>query len=139
MGALNRSVVAPLSSAIITVMLAGLVVAGVDSLNQTKVKAGTARLEPNGIVEVSVAGGPFTRASHGRTLRANDAVRVIDGRAVLDLPNSSKVELRDGSALTVNGDASPSIDLNEGDLLVESGPGDTVTIDGGTSLVSVAG
>ena len=81
MGALNRSVVAPLSSAIITVMLAGLVVAGVDSLNQNKVKAGTARLEPNGIVEVSVAGGPFVRASHGRTLRANDAVRVLDGRA----------------------------------------------------------
>jgi hypothetical protein len=139
MGVLNRSVVAPLSSAIITVMLAGLVVAGVDSLKQSEVKEGTARLEPTGVVEVSIGGAPFVRASHGRTLGANDAVRVLDGRAVLELPDSSKVELRNGSVVTVRGAVSPELALDEGDLLVETGRGDTVNIDGGTSLVSVAG
>lgn len=139
MGSLNRSVVAPLSSAIITVMLAGLVVAGVDSLNQNNVKPGTARLEPTGVVEVSIGAGPFVRVSHGRTLRANDAVRVLDGRAVLELSDASKLEMRDGSALTVRGAASPAVALDEGDLLVEADQGDTVDIDGGTALISVAG
>ena len=72
MGTLNRSVVAPLTSAILTVLIAGLVVAGLDSVDRQKVLPGTARLEPSGLVEVSVAGAPFVRASHGRTLRAND-------------------------------------------------------------------
>jgi hypothetical protein len=139
MGALNRSVVAPLSSAIITVMVAGLVVAGVDSVDRNKVREGTARLDPSGLVEVSIGGAPFIRASHGRTLGAGDHVRVIDGRAVLELPHSSKVELRAGSAVTVNGATQPAIGLDEGDLLVETGQGDTVTIDGGTSQIAVAG
>ena len=130
MGPLNRSVVAPLTSAIITVMLAGLVVAGVDSLKHNRVEAGTARLEPTGVVEISIGGSPFVQVSHGRTLRANDAVRVLDGRAVLELPNSSKVELRDGSIVTVKGATSPSLALDEGDLLVEAQQGDTVSIDG---------
>src|SRR6185295_16460740 len=137
-GALNRSVVAPLSSAILTVLIAGLVVAGVDSVDRNKVQAGTARLEPSGLVEVSVAGAPFVRAQHGRTLRAQDQVRVIDGRAVLELPKS-KVELRAGSVLTVNGDVPVALSLNDGDLLVESGRGETVAVDGGTALVKVAG
>jgi hypothetical protein len=138
MGALNRSVVAPLSSAILTVLIAGLVVAGVDSVDRTNVQAGTARLEPSGLVEVSVAGAPFVRASHGRTLRAKDQVRVIDGRAVLELPKS-KVELRAGTVLTVNGDVPVALSLDDGDLLVESGRGDTVAVDGGTALIKVAG
>ena len=138
MGSLNRSVVAPLSSAILTVLIAGLVVAGVDSVDRNKVEEGTARLEPSGLVEVSVAGAPFVRAQHGRTLRAQDQVRVIDGRAVLDLPKS-KVELRAGSVLTVNGDVPVALSLNDGDLLVESGRGETVAVDGGTALVKVAG
>ena len=139
MGALNRSVVAPLSSAILTVLIAGLVVAGVDSVDRNKVEPGTARLEPSGLVEVSVAGAPFVRASHGRTLRAKDQVRVIDGRAVLELTNKSKVELRAGSVLTVNGNVEPSLSLDDGDLLVESGRGDTLQVDGGTATVKVAG
>ena len=138
MGSLNRSVVAPLSSAILTVLIAGLVVAGVDSVDRNKVQEGTARLEPSGLVEVSVAGAPFVRAQHGRTLRAQDQVRVIDGRAVLELPKS-KVELRAGSVLTVNGDVPVALSLNDGDLLVESGRGETVAVDGGTALVKVAG
>ena len=100
MGALNRTVVAPLSSAIITVMVAGLVVAAVDNVDRNNVKEGTARLEASGVVEVSVSGAPFVRASHGRTLGARDQVRVIDGSAVLDLPHNSKIELRSGSAIT---------------------------------------
>ncbi|HEV7861863.1 MAG TPA: hypothetical protein VGR20_04150, partial [Acidimicrobiia bacterium] len=139
MGSLNRSVVAPLMSAILTVLLAGVIVAGVDSMDRNKVEVGTARLDPTGLVEVSIGGAPFTRASHGRTLGATDQVRVVDGRAVLDLPHSSKVELRSGSALTVNGATQPAIVLDEGDLLVETGRGDTMTIDGGTSMISVAG
>ena len=139
MGALNRTVVAPLSSAIITVMVAGLVVAAVDNMDRNKVRAGTARLAPSGLVEVSVAGSPFVRASHGRTLRAKDQVRVVDGSAVLDLPDNSKVEMRSGSALTVNGAAEPELSLDQGDLLVEAGRGDTITVDGGTALVAVAG
>jgi hypothetical protein len=138
MGTLNRSVVAPLTSAILTVLIAGLVVAGVDSVDRNKVEAGTARLEPSGLVEVSVAGAPYVRASHGRTLRAQDQVRVIDGRAVLELPKS-KVELRAGSVLTINGDVPVPLSLDDGDLLVESGRGDTVAVDGGTALVRVAG
>jgi hypothetical protein len=138
-GPLNRSVIAPLSSAIITVLIAGLVVAGIDSVDRNKVEAGTARLEPNGIVEIAVAGTPFVRASHGRTLRARDQVRVIDGRAVLDLANKSKLELRAGSVLTINGDVQPQVTLDDGDLLVESGRGDTVTVDGGTAALAVAG
>ena len=139
MGALNRTVVAPLSSAIITVMVAGLVVAGVDRVDRNQVKEGTARLDSTGVVEVSIGGSPFVRASHGRTLGARDQVRVVDGSAVLELPHSSKVELRSGSALTVNGAVEPEITLDQGDLLVETGRGDTVTVDGGTSLVAVAG
>ena len=139
MGALNRTVVAPLSSAIITVMVAGLVVAAVDKVDRNGVKEGTARLEATGLVEVSVGGAPFVKASHGRTLGARDQVRVIDGSAVLQLPHNSKVELRSGSALTVNGSAEPELGLDDGDLLVDTGQGDTVGIDGGTSVISVAG
>jgi hypothetical protein len=146
MGALNRSVVAPLSSAILTVLIAGLVVAGVDSVDRQKVKPGTARLEPSGLVEISVGGAGFVRASHGRTLRAGDQVRVLDGRAVLTLGGTgasdgpqSSAELRSGSVVTVNGAVQPLLTLADGDLLVESGRGDTVTVDGGTALVSVAG
>ena len=139
MGTLNRSVVAPLTSAILTVLIAGLVVAGVDSVDRNKVAPGTARLEPSGLVEVSVAGAPFVRASHGRTLRASDQVRVIDGRAVLEL-TKSKVELRAGSVLTIHEKDQPTaISLDDGDLLVEAGRGDTVAIDGGTAVVKVAG
>lgn len=144
MGALNRSVVAPLSSAILTVLIAGLVVAGVDSVDRNNVEPGTARLEPSGLVEVAVAGDEFVRASHGRTLRAGDQVRVIDGRATLELgregrPNS-KVELRAGSVLTVHEKDQPTaLSLDDGDLLVESGRGDTVAVDGGTAVVKVAG
>lgn len=144
MGALNRSVVAPLSSAILTVLIAGLVVAGVDSVDRNRVAPGTARLEPSGLVEVSVAGDPFVRASHGRTLRAGDQVRVIDGRAVLELgregrPNS-KVELRAGSVLTIHAKDQPTaLSLDDGDLLVEAGRGDTVAVDGGTAVIKVAG
>src|SRR5438874_6879332 len=139
MGALNRTVIAPLSSAIITVMVAGLVVAAVDNVDRQNVKKGTARLEATGVVEVSVSGAPFVRVSHGRTLVARDQVRVIDGSAVLDLPNNSKVELRSGSAITVNGAVEPELGLNDGDLLVDTGRGDTITVDGGTSLIAVAG
>jgi hypothetical protein len=139
MGPLNRTVIAPLSSAIITVLVAGLVVAGVDKVDRNPVREGTARLDPNGVVEVSVDGAPFVRASHGRTLGAGDRVRVIDGEAVLDLPHSSKVELRGGSAVTVKGAGEPELALDQGDLLVESGRGDTVAVDGGTALVAVAG
>src|SRR5581483_11435822 len=138
MGPVNRSVIAPLSSALITVLIAGLVVAGVDSVDRNKVQPGTARLEPNGIVEVAVDGTPFVRASHGRTLRAKDQVRVLDGRAVLELPRS-KVELRAGSVLTINGDVQPAVTLEDGDLLVEAGRGDTVVVDGGTANIAVAG
>ena len=139
MGALNRSVVAPLSSAILTVLIAGLVVAGIDSVDRNKVAPGTARLEPSGLVEVSVAGAPFVRASHGRTLRAGDQVRVIDGRAVLEL-TKSKVELRAGSVLTIHDKNQPTaLSLDDGDLLVEAGRGDTVAVDGGTAVIKVAG
>ena len=107
LGSLNRSVIAPLSSAIITVLVAGLVVAGIDTVDRDKVEPGTARLEPSGVVEISLAGGPFVRASHGRTLRANDKVQVLDGRAVLELPDRSKIEMRAGSVLSVNGPVEP--------------------------------
>ncbi|HVW33479.1 MAG TPA: hypothetical protein VHL53_13145 [Acidimicrobiia bacterium] len=136
---LNRTVIAPLSSAIITVLIAGVVVAGIDKVDRNSVKEGTARLEATGLVEVSIGGAPFVKASHGRTLSANDHVRVISGGATLDLPHNSKVEMRSGSAVTVNGTAEPTLALDDGDLLVLTGRGDTLTIDGGTSLVSVAG
>jgi len=139
MGTLNRTVIAPLSSAIITVMVAGLVVAAVDNMDRSKVREGTARLDATGVVEVSIAGAPFVRASHGRTLGASDQVRVIDGNATLELPHNSKVEMRAGSALTINGTAQPAIALNDGDLLVQTGQGSTLGIDGGTSVISVAG
>ena len=58
---LNRSVIAPLSSAIITVLIAGLVVAGVDSVDRNKVDPGTARVlssGPEGLRVLCVGGVP---------------------------------------------------------------------------------
>src|SRR5581483_8314951 len=72
-------------------------------------------------------------------LGARDQVRVVDGSAVLELPHNSKVELRSGSAVTVNGAVSPELGLDDGDLLVDTGRGDTIGVDGGTSVIAVAG
>ena len=70
MPSMNRTVIAPLSSAIITVLIAGVVVAGIDKVDRNRVREGTARLEATGLVEVSIGGAPFVKASHGRTLSA---------------------------------------------------------------------
>src|SRR5581483_6298762 len=110
-----------------------------DRVDRNQVKEGTARLEASGLVEVSIGGAPFVKASHGRTLGAKDQVRVVSGSATLELPHESKVELRAGSAVTVNGATEPEVSLDQGDLLVEAGRGDDVGVDGGVSVVSVAG
>lgn len=136
MNAVNRTVVAPLSSAIVAVLLAGIVVVGVDGVDR-KLREGEARLEVQGISEVSVAGAPFVRASRSRVLGRSDRVRVVEGRAILELPRFSTVELRKDSAVTIaDGDA--DLLLDQGDLLVEARR-DTVLVDGGKALVSVAG
>jgi hypothetical protein len=138
MGALNRTVVAPLSSAIIAVLLAGIVVVGVDGARGT-LREGEARLQPTGVVEVAVDGAPFVRASRERVLARDDQVRVVEGKAVLQLPRSSTVELRSGSLVTVaSGGRDPSLVLEQGDLLVEA-PHDTVRVEGGMAVASVAG
>jgi len=134
---LNRTVVAPLSSAIIAVMLAGVVVIGVDR-SGIDVQPGEARLETRGIVEVSYDGQSFARAEGSQILGHDDRVRVVEGSAQLELPNSSMVELRAGSAVAIaDGDHSALV-LEAGDLLVEA-PRDTVEVDGGTALISVVG
>jgi hypothetical protein len=137
MSALNRSVVAPLSSAIVAVMLAGIVVVGVDGVDR-KLREGEARLHTEGVVEVAVEGASYVRASHDRILGRDDRVRVLSGKAVLELPRSSTAELRDGTEVTVAGGREPQLVLDEGDLLVQA-PHDTVKVEGGMALVSVAG
>ena len=137
MNVLNRTVVAPLSSAIIAVMLAGIVVVGVDR-SGVSVQPGEARLEPRGIVEVSVDGLSFVRAEGSRILSHDDRVRVLEGSARLELPNSSMAELRAGSVVSIADGGDAALVLESGDLLVES-PRDTVDVDGGTALISVAG
>src|SRR5581483_8608204 len=104
-----------------------------DRVDRNQVKEGTARLEASGLVEVSIGGAPFVKASHGRTLGAKDQVRVVSGSATLELPHDSKVELRAGSAVTVNGASEPEISLGQGDLLVEAGRGDDAGVDEGTA------
>jgi hypothetical protein len=134
---LNRTVVAPLSSAIIAVMLAGIVVIGVDRPG-VSVQPGEARLEVRGIVEVSVDGLSFVRAEGSQILGHEDRVRVVDGTARLELPNSSMAELRAGSAVAIADGGDAALVLESGDLLVEA-PRDTVEVDGGTALISVVG
>jgi hypothetical protein len=134
----NRTVIAPLSSAIIALMLAGLVVVSADRAPRG-LRPGEARLVvSHGVVEVSVDGAPFVEASRDRVLRSDDRVRVIRGSAVLELPRSSVAELRDGSAVKVSGGSDPALVLETGDLLVDASR-NTVKVDGGNSLVSVAG
>jgi hypothetical protein len=138
MGALNRTVVAPLSSAIIAVLLAGIVVVGFDGVDR-KLRAGEARLQPTGIVEVAENGGRFVRLSRDRILNRKDQIRVVEGKAVLELPHSSLAELRGGSVVTMaGGGQNPALVLDQGDLLVEA-PHDTVRVDGGMAVASVAG
>lgn len=137
MNALNRTVVAPLSSAIIAVLLAGLIVVGVDRAGR-RLRPGEARLQASGIVEVSVAGAPFERESRDRILDHDDRVRVVEGSAVLELPDSATAELRSGSVVTVGAGARRALLLESGDLLVEA-PKKTLLVDGGTAEVSVAG
>ncbi len=137
MNALNRTVVAPLSSAIIAVLLAGLIVVGVDSVDRT-LRPGEARLDASGIVEVSVNGAAFERAASNRVLGRNDRVRVVEGGAVLELPAAATVELRKGTTVMVGTGTDGVLLLEEGDLLAESGK-DTLKIDGGTATVTVAG
>ena len=135
---MNRTVIAPLSSAIIALMLAGLVVISVDRAPRG-LRPGEARLVVSrGVVEVSVDGAPYVQASRDRVLRSDDRVRVVKGSAVLELPRSSVAELRDGSAVRVGGGSDPALILETGDLLVDA-PRNTVKVDGGNSLVSVAG
>jgi hypothetical protein len=134
---LNRTVVAPLSSAIIAVMLAGIVVVGVDRAG-VSVQPGEARLESRGIVEVAVDGLSFVRAEGSQILGRDDRVRVLDGTARLELPNSSMAELRAGSAVAIADGGDAALVLEAGDLLVEA-PRDTVEVDGGTALISVVG
>jgi len=135
--ALNRSVVAPLSSAIVALLLAGIVVVGVDGVDR-KLREGEARLHTEGVVEVAVKGNSYVRASRDRILGRDDRVRVVEGKAVLELPQSSTVELRNGSEITLAGGKDPQVVLDGGDLLVQA-PHDTVRIDGGVATVSVAG
>jgi hypothetical protein len=102
-------------------------------------RPGEARLVVSrGVVEVSIDGAPYVQASRDRVLRSDDRVRVVNGSAVLELPRSSVAELRDGSAVKVGGGSDPALILETGDLLVDA-PRNTVKVDGGNSLVSVAG
>jgi hypothetical protein len=134
----NRTIIAPLSSAIIALMLAGLVVVGVDRVERG-LRPGEARLVVSrGLVEVSVDGAPYVQASRDRILGSSDRVRVVRGSAVLELGRSSVAELREGSAVMVSGGSDPALVLETGDLLVEA-PRNTVKVDGGNALVSVAG
>jgi hypothetical protein len=135
--ALNRTVVAPLSSAIVALLLAGIVVVGVDGVDR-KLREGEARLHTEGVVEVAVKGNSYVRASRDRILGRDDRVRVVEGKAVLELPSASTVELRNGSEITLAGGKEPQLVLDGGDLLVQA-PHDTVKIDGGVATVSVAG
>jgi hypothetical protein len=119
-------------------MLAGLVVVGVDRVERG-LRPGEARLVVSrGLVEVSVDGAPYVQASRDRILGSSDRVRVVSGSAVLELGRSSVAELREGSAVMVSGGSDPALVLETGDLLVEA-PRNTVKVDGGNALVSVAG
>lgn len=137
MNVLNRTVVAPLSSAIIAVMIAGIVVVGVDR-SSINVQPGEARLETHGTVEVSIDGFSYVRAEGSRILNHDDRIRVLEGTARLELPNSSIAELRAGSAVSIADGRDASLVLEAGDLLVQA-PRDTVEVDGGTALISVVG
>ena len=137
MGALNRTVVAPLSSAIIAVLLAGIVVVGFDGVDRN-LREGEARLQTTGVVEVAVDGAPFARASRDRLLGHNDQIRVVEGKAVLELPRSSPVELRDGSVVTLADGREAALILDQGDLLVEA-PNETIRIESRIAVASVAG
>ncbi|MGH8999852.1 MAG: hypothetical protein ACRDY7_10745 [Acidimicrobiia bacterium] len=134
---MNRTVVAPLSSAIIALLLAGMVVVGVDQVGET-VQPGQARLAVAGAVEVAVDGAGFAPARDDQVLERSDRIRVVDGEAVLELPGGARAELRSGSSVSLASGRDADLVLEAGDLLVESRRG-ALEVDGGMALMSVTG
>jgi hypothetical protein len=136
---LSRTVVAPLSSAIIALMLAGVVVVGVDQVGQS-VQPGEARLVPDGTVEVALDGGEFVTVENKdfrEVLDGDDRVRVTNGSAVLELADDVRVELRAGSSVALGGPGA-DLRLESGDLLVEARDA-RFNVDGGLAMMTVDG
>ena len=136
---LSRTVVAPLSSAIIALMLAGIVVVGVDQVGES-VQPGEARLVPNGTVEVALDGGEFVPVEDKdfrEVLGGGDRVRVTNGHAVLELADDVRVELRSGSSVALGGPGA-DLRLESGDLLVEARDA-RFNVDGGLAMMTVDG
>jgi hypothetical protein len=136
---LSRTVVAPLSSAIIALMLAGIVVVGVDQVGQS-VQPGEARLVPDGTVEVALDGGEFVTVENKdfrEVLDGDDRVRVTSGHAVLELADDVRVELRAGSSVALGGPGA-DLRLESGDLLVEARDA-RFNVDGGLAMMTVDG
>ena len=136
---LSRTVVAPLSSAIIALMLAGIVVVGVDQVGQS-VQPGEARLVPDGTVEVALDGGEFVTVENDdfrEVLDGDDRVRVTNGSAVLEMADDVRVELRSGSSVALGGPGA-DLRLESGDLLVEARDA-RFNVDGGLAMMTVDG
>lgn len=117
------------------VVAAGLVVVTVVG-GGGDLRPGEARLRPDGRVEVSIDGAEFVRATDDMTIRDGDRVRVMHGRAVLDLPSGVTGELRAGSHIAVGGDDGAALSLERGDLLADVRRG-TLALDGETAAVTV--
>lgn len=100
------------------------------------VAPGTARLRPDGEVEVAIDGERFVAATSEMTLSQGDEVQVLDGAALLELPRGARTELRDGSHVRIGGSEGAGLALEAGELLVEVERG-TTEIDGGSALVAV--
>lgn len=81
--------------------------------SRNKVRAGEARVDPNGIVEVMKPGGSWKPVKETKTVKNGDKVRVLSGDAEITLP-SAKLAMRTGSELML----AQSPDLLRGDLLV---------------------
>lgn len=99
---------------VVCVGLAALVVLPVlAACSRDKVRAGEARVDPNGVVEVMKPGGSWKPVKETKTVKNGDKVRVLSGDAQVLLP-SAELALRSGSELLL----AQSPELLRGDLLV---------------------
>lgn len=100
-----------------------------EACNRDPVRAGEARLDPNGVVLLSVDDGPYKRVEKTKTIHDGDRVKVESGSAGLRVP-AGELALREGSELRVG----RSPELMAGDVLAL--PSKSITIDSaGTEAV----
>lgn len=117
--------------------LALAVVAGVvvlEACSRDSVRAGEARLDPDGVVLVAEGAKPYKRVKDTRTIRDGDRVKVESGSAGLKLPTGD-LALRSGSELRL----ATAPELLAGDVLVLPAKSISVNSNGTEAVVVGAG